>query len=83
MNTNVAVNYNDPNEVRKVGVEALMDALGPIGMARFFQDFGLGSGDYTAERGKTLEGITLEDIIAQARAMDNNLMMQGGNGSAS
>lgn len=37
-------------ELRRVGLDALVKALGPVGIARFFQQFGPGHGDYTAER---------------------------------
>jgi hypothetical protein len=42
------------NQVRKVGIESLAQALGPVGMARFLQQFDMGSGDYTKERHKWL-----------------------------
>jgi hypothetical protein len=43
------------NEIRKIGIDALADALGPVDMARFLQSFDLGSGDYTKERAKWLD----------------------------
>ncbi len=39
-----------PSTVRKIGLEALAKSLGPIGMARFIQQFETGVGDYTKER---------------------------------
>ncbi len=44
------VNLSNPFEVRTVGMQALKDALGPVGMVRFIQQFDLGYGDYTKER---------------------------------
>ncbi len=41
-------------ELRRAGIEALAKALGPVGMARFLQQFDPGQGDYTAERGRIL-----------------------------
>jgi hypothetical protein len=38
------------NEIRKVGLQALSNALGPVGMVRFLQQFDAGLGDYTQER---------------------------------
>lgn len=35
-------------ELRHAGIDALVKALGPVGMARFLQRFGSGQGDYTA-----------------------------------
>jgi len=38
------------SEVRKEGIQALTNTLGPVDMARFIQSFETGSGDYTKER---------------------------------
>ena len=38
-----------PSDLRKLGLEALSKALGPVGMARFLQQFESGAGDYTKE----------------------------------
>lgn len=32
------------------GIQALKDALGPVGMVRFLQQYDLGYGDYTKEK---------------------------------
>jgi len=53
---------DNPVILRQKGLKALAEALGPIGMARFFQQYGLGAGDYTAERETLLAGITMEDF---------------------
>ncbi len=50
-------------EIRRLGVEALTKALGPAGMARFMQQFEMGSGDYTRDRDQILGDITLEEIF--------------------
>jgi hypothetical protein len=42
-----------PAELRRAGIDALMKALGPVGMARFLQQFEPGHGDYTAARDRT------------------------------
>lgn len=44
------VNLNNPVEIRRVGMQALKDALGPVGMVRFMQQYDLGYGDYTKEK---------------------------------
>lgn len=38
------------SEIRKEGICALSNALGPVDMARFIQSYESGSGDYTKER---------------------------------
>ena len=37
-------------DIRRQGLKALARELGPVGMARFFQLFENGSGDYVQER---------------------------------
>ncbi|MCX6674636.1 MAG: hypothetical protein NTY37_12765 [Methanothrix sp.] len=54
------------NEIRRIGIDALADALGPVDMARFLQSFDLGSGDYTEERAKWLDQ-SLEEIMAEIK----------------
>ena len=43
------------NEIRRIGIKALAESLGPIEMVRFLQSFELGYGDYTKERHEWLE----------------------------
>ena len=49
-------------EVRKTGLQALTQYLGPVGLVRFLQQFETGSGDYTAERHGWLGQPTARDI---------------------
>ncbi len=56
------------NEIRKLGIDALAEALGPVDMARFLQSFDLGSGDYTKQRAKWLDQ-SLEEIVAEIKKM--------------
>ena len=62
-----SVNINNPTEVRTVGLKALSDALGPVGMAKFIQQYDSGNGDYTKERLEEPEP-TWEEIDALLRA---------------
>lgn len=52
------------NEIRKLGIDALAEALGPVDMVRFLQSFDLGSGDYTKQRAKWLNQ-SLEEIVGE------------------
>lgn len=54
------------NEIRKIGIDALADALGPVDMARFLQSFDMGSGDYTKERAKWLDH-SHEEILGEIK----------------
>ena len=55
-----------PEEVRADGLAALRDTLGVVDMARFFQHYELGRGDYTAERRKRNADLTVEEVLALA-----------------
>ena len=44
------VNLNNPLEIRMAGMKALRDALGPVGMVRFIQQYDIGYGDFTKEK---------------------------------
>jgi len=72
MNGNAAIDFRNPSTVRKIGMAALNKELGAVGTAYFIRQFGTGHGDYTAERDKLLEGITLDDIIKGVRNLDSN-----------
>jgi len=50
-------------EIRRIGIEALAEALGPLDAVRFLQSFDLGRGDYTKERSHVL-GLTLDEIFS-------------------
>lgn len=54
-----------PMQIRQMGLKALAQALGPVGMVRFLQQFDTGSGDYTRERNELLKDATLEEILAE------------------
>ena len=47
---NITLNTNNPMEIRKIGLQALREALGPVGMVKFIQQYENGYGDYTKEK---------------------------------
>jgi hypothetical protein len=55
------------NELRKAGIDALVDALGPLGMARFLQQFDHGKGDYSKEREQWLGNLKVADVLAEIK----------------
>ena len=57
----------DPVAIRKIGLEALSKALGPIGMVRFLQQFESGIGDYTKEREQWLKGMDVKRIVTEIK----------------
>jgi hypothetical protein len=54
-----------PAELRRAGIDALVRALGPVGMARFLQQFDSGHGDYTADRDRILGHPTVDDLVTE------------------
>jgi len=60
------IDFKSINEIRKKGIDALADTLGPVDMARFLQSFDLGSGDYTKERAKWLNQ-SMDEIMAEIK----------------
>ncbi len=56
-----------PVELRKAGIKALYDALGPTGMAEFLRMFDRGYGNYTKEREKILEKKSVEEIYREIK----------------
>ena len=47
---NTTININNLLEIRQIGLQALKEALGPVGMVRFIQQYENGNGDYTKEK---------------------------------
>lgn len=60
------VNLSNPIEVRTVGMQVLKEALGPVGVVRFLQQYDLGHGDYTKEK-QDEPDISLDEIDALLR----------------
>jgi hypothetical protein len=46
----MTLNVNNLMEIRKIGLQALKEVLGPVGMVRFMQQYENGYGDYTKEK---------------------------------
>lgn len=57
-----------PERIREKGLDALVKALGPVDMARFLQQFELGSGDYTRDREEWLRDITVDGAVAEIKS---------------
>ena len=55
------VNLSNPIEIRNVGIKALQEALGPVGMVKFMQQYDMGCGDYTKEKQEQPD-ISLDEI---------------------
>jgi len=53
-------------EIRRRGIEALSEALGPVDAVRFIQSFDLGRGDYSKERELVLD-LELDEIVEKIK----------------
>lgn len=62
------ININSPYEVRKAGFKVLLEALGPVGFARFMQQVSPGTGDYTKEKYERPE-MTEEEFREELKKM--------------
>jgi hypothetical protein len=58
---NATIDVNNLSEIRKTGLQALREALGPVGMVRFIQQYENGYGDYTKEKYQQ-PNLTVEEI---------------------
>ncbi len=58
----------DLNTIRRMGIEALTEKLGPVGMVEFIRQFDSGYGDYTKERHEWLAGLGIDTVVKQAGA---------------
>ncbi len=58
------IDSGSPNELRRVGIDALVKSLGHLGMVRFIQQFDTGKGNYTKERAELLDSLSLDTITA-------------------
>jgi hypothetical protein len=59
--------HTNPSLIRKIGIEALSKALGPVGMARFLQQYETGIGDYTKERTLWLKDKDIKSVADEVR----------------
>ena len=55
------VNLSNPIEIRNVGIKALQEALGPVGLVKFMQQYDMGYGDYTKEKQEQPD-ISLDEV---------------------
>jgi len=59
----------DVNSVRRLGIDALTEKLGPVGMLEFMRQFDLGFGDYSKDRRAWLGDLTVEEISGEINDM--------------
>jgi hypothetical protein len=62
-----------PAELRRAGIKALYDALGPTGMAEFMRMFDGGYGNYTKDREKILGKKSVDEIYEEIKGKKSAL----------
>jgi hypothetical protein len=60
---------NDNEQLRRRAMQALIKGLGPDDALRYLELLAPKSGNYTRDRHKWLKGLTLDDIVAQAKLL--------------
>jgi hypothetical protein len=61
------------NAIREEGFRLLIGGLGAAGTVNFLRQFESGSGNYTDEREKILDGVTIDEIAERIRRRKENL----------
>ena len=59
------------SQIRTVGLAALTQSLGPVGMARFLQQYETGTGDYTKERTRKIAMKSIDEILLERQRRQN------------
>jgi len=56
------------SEISHRATHILFREMGVVDTIRFLNQFSLGSGNYTKDRGKWLDNLALDDVISQIKA---------------
>ena len=59
-----------PREIRREGWTALTERLGVSGAIRFMMQYDAGHGDYSIERHDLLADLTLDQALAEVKALE-------------
>ena len=59
-------------EIRRIGIEVLIERLGPADALRFLEQFDPGHGDYTHDRHAWLDNLTVEEIAKSIKSHFDN-----------
>jgi len=68
----------DMNTIRRMGIAALTEKLGSVGMVEFLRQFDSGYGDYTRERHQWLENTEIDTIVSIAMKGSGTVTAQRG-----
>ena len=65
----IKIDNLNPIEIQKAGYDALVKSLGVAGYIRFMQQFDKGHGDYTKERIKKQNKLSIKEITEEIKKM--------------
>ena len=68
----IALEKMTDEEFERHTLELLSKELGPYGTARFLSTYRTGIGDYTRDRHKWLDGVTIEEILNRRARSQNH-----------
>lgn len=63
----MAVPARPLSEINEQAIRVLSEEMGPADTARFISQFTTGYGDYTEERKRLFEGLTLDEVVRALR----------------
>ena len=61
------------DQIRTIGINALNQSLGPVGMIRFFQQTEMGWGNYTSDSERWLGEPDLKELFLAIKACEESL----------
>lgn len=64
----IHLNTHPTSEVNQRAAHILFEQIGIVDTFKFFNQFTLGSGDYTKERENILKDLSLEEIVTDIKA---------------
>lgn len=62
-----------PAQIRREGLAALIERLGPGGALAFIRLCGVSLGDYTAERAEIIRDLTLETLLSDVKQTERSV----------
>jgi len=66
----MSVKPMSPADIRREGIAALVERLGPGGALSFVRQCGVSVGDYTAGRAEMMRDATLDELVAEVHPIE-------------
>jgi hypothetical protein len=69
----VTIHVQPISKVTQRGTNALIKEIGVVDTIRFLNQFRAGSGNYTTDRDKLFESLSVEDIVSEIKAQRKSI----------